>query len=175
MKKRRSWGWFLFLVLVSFALTALKPECATADRDRRGQVRTTWSTTTPTINETHLFEGYINGKGDPVGFHSRPGGRDPAHARVTAVIDPPNKAGVYTARVEVRASNGRWLSKQSTFFPDSMTRKQVIQAVLHAYQHRTSGKSYKFSGPSGNGFTIEGYLLSDGKINTAFPVYRREQ
>ena len=175
MKKQRSRGWFLFFVLISFVLTALSPECSSAARDGKEHVHTKWSATTPAINETHLFDGYINGKGDPVGFHSRPGGRDPGKARVTAVTDPPNKAGVYTGRVEIRAAGSRWLSKQSTFFPDSMTREQVIQAVLNAYKQRKPGTSYKFSGPSGKGFTIEGYLLSDGKINTAYPVYRRDQ
>jgi|WetSurMetagenome_2_1015567.scaffolds.fasta_scaffold00923_8 hypothetical protein len=175
MNKTASRCWLLFVVPIVFALSALQPGLASAARDLKDKGRTVWSTTSPAINETHLFEGYVNRKGDPVGFHSRPGGRDPRNARVAAITDPPNMAGVYTARVEVRTSGGRWLSKQSTFFPDSMTRKEVIQAVLNAYQHGKSRKSVKFSGPSGKGFTIEGYLLDDGKINTAFPVYRRDQ
>jgi hypothetical protein len=175
MKKLNSPGWLFCIVVTIITLQLFMPECTIAGR-REGSVgATTWSKTTPAINETHLFDGYINRKGDPVGFHSRPGGRDPGKARVTAVTDPPNKAGVYTARVEILASGRRWLSKQSTFFPDRMTRGEVVQAVLHAYQHRTSKNSIKFSGPSGKGFTIEGYLLTDGKINTAFPVYRRDQ
>jgi hypothetical protein len=175
MDRMRSRIWLLVVSLVALALTALQPECSLAGHDRKGKVYTAWSATSPAINETHLFEGYINRKGDPVGFHSRPGGRDPAHARVLAVTNAPNKAGVYTAQIEIRASGSRWLGKSSTFFPDSMTRKEVIQAVTYAYQHATSRNSAKFSGPSGKGFTIEGYLLQDGKINTAFPVYRRDQ
>jgi hypothetical protein len=174
MKKKRPRGWLLLIVLVAFAMITLIPWGAAAARDQKRSAVTVWSATSPAINETHLFAGYINRKGDPVGFHSRPGGHDPGNARVTSIVDPPNKAGIYTARVQVRASGGRWLSKQSTFFPDSMTRKSVVQAVLHAYQHRTSKSSAKFSGPSGSGFTIEGYLLPDGRINTAFPVYRHE-
>jgi hypothetical protein len=175
MKRKHPRGLLLFLVLVAFMTTVFNPWCTTAAREHKGTAVMVWSATSPAVNETHLFEGYINRKGDPVGFHSRPGGRDPGNARVTSVIDPPNKAGVYTARVEIRASGGRWLSKQSTFFPDKMTRKEVTQAVLHAYQNKTSGKSAKFSGPSGRGFTIEGYLLPDGRINTAFPIYRHDQ
>lgn len=175
MKKVSSPGWLLFLAIAIFTLTLFKPECTAAGRREVTSGATSWSKTSPAINETHLFAGYVNRKGDPVGFHSRPGGRDPGRARVTVVTDPPNKAGVYTARVEVLASGRHWLSKQSTFFPDRMTRAEVIQAILNAYQHRTSGKSVKFSGPSGKGFTIEGYLLTDGRINTAFPVYRRDQ
>jgi hypothetical protein len=175
MQKVSSPGWLLFLVITIFTITLLKPECTIAGRREGTSPATTWSKTAPAINETHLFDGYVNRKGDPVGFHSRPGGRDPGKARVTAVIDPPNKAGVYTARVEILASGRRWLSKQSTFFPDRMSRGEVIQAISHAYKHKTSGNSVKFSGPSGKGFTIEGYLLTDGRINTAFPVYRRAQ
>ena len=175
MKKTRSQSWLLLVILAAFALTAVQPEPSAAAGDRKTKTHTVWSATSPAINETHLFEGYINQKGDPVGFHARPGGRDPGNARMAAVTEPPNKAGVYAARVEIRASGGRWLSKQSTFFPDKMTRKEVVEAVRHAYQNDTSRKSGKFSGPSGKGFTIEGYLLHDGKINTAFPVYRRDQ
>jgi hypothetical protein len=174
MKKVSVRGCLLFLVISIFTFTLIVPELTIAGRREGTSVATTWSKTAPAVNETHLFTGYVNKKGDPVGFHSRPGGRDPGKARVVAVIDPPNKAGVYTARVEILTTGRRWLSKQSTFFPDRMTRGEVIQAILHAYQHKTSGNSVKFSGPSGKGFTIEGYLLTDGKINTAFPVYRRD-
>jgi hypothetical protein len=168
-------GQLLFAILVAFVLSVPHPDCFAAGGDRKLKVYTAWSATSPAINETHLFEGFINRKGDPVGFHSRPGGRDPRGARVANVTDTPNKAGIYTAQVEIRASGNRWLSKQSTFFPDNMTRKEVVQAVLHAYQHATTRNSVKFSGPSGKGFIIAGYLLQDGKINTAFPLYRRDQ
>jgi hypothetical protein len=163
-----------YVVLLVFVLTALQPGLASAARDRRDKELTVWSATSPAINETHLFKGYVNRKGDPVGFHSRPGGRDPGKARIVAIAEGPNKVGVYTAQVEIRGSGRHWLSKQSTFFPDNMTRKEVIQAVLHAYHHATSRNAVKFNGPSGKGFTIQGYLLQDGKINTAFPVYRRD-
>ena len=35
------------------------------------------SNTQPKINLTHIFEGEINKNNKPVGFHSRPGGKDP--------------------------------------------------------------------------------------------------
>ncbi len=53
-----------------------------------------WSDTDPQINLWHVFEGEINRKGKPVGFHSRPGGQDPANARVVSVKSKPNRAGV---------------------------------------------------------------------------------
>jgi hypothetical protein len=130
------------------------------------------SRTSPPINLTHIFEGEINKRGKPVGYHSRPGGKDPANARVGRVIDRPNRLGVYTAEVEIR-SGSRWLSKRSTFYPDRMDRAAVIQAILNAFKNRTSGSSEKFRGPSGRGFTIEGYY-QNGRINTAYPIFARD-
>jgi hypothetical protein len=134
-----------------------------------------WSATQPRVNETHVFEGQINKKGRPVGFHSRPGGHDPRNARLVEVLRRPNRAGVYEARVEIRdprsGPSGRWLDKRSTLYPDAMSRDEVIRAILNAYRQRTTGGSEKFRGPSGRGFTIEGYLLR-GDINTAYPIYQ---
>jgi len=129
-----------------------------------------WSRTSPPVNLTHIFEGEINRRGKPVGFHSRPGGRDPADARVVRIVDRPNRAGVYTAEVEIR-SGSRWLSKRSTFYPDRMDRAAVVQAVLHAFANGGGGE--KFRGPSGRGFTIEGYF-QNGRINTAYPIFTRD-
>jgi hypothetical protein len=129
-----------------------------------------WSPTSPPVNLTHIFEGEINRRGKPTGFHSRPGGHDPANARLARIVDPPNRAGVYTADVEIR-SGSEWLGKRSTVYPDRMDRQAVIQAVIHAFQNR-SGNGEKFRGPSGTGFTIEGYF-QNGRINTAYPIYTR--
>ncbi len=113
----------------------------------------------------------INSRGKPVGFHSRPGGRDPQGARLVRVADRPNRAGVYNAEVEIR-SGSDWLPKRSTLYPDRLDRNAVIQAVLHAFAGRTTGGAEKFRGPSGQGFTIEGYY-QNGRINTAYPIFAR--
>lgn len=131
-----------------------------------------WSATSPPVNVTHIFEGEINARGKPVGFHSRPGGRDPQGARVVRIVDRPNRAGVYTAEVEIR-SGSDWLSKRSSLYPDRLSRDAVIQAALRAFAARTTGGSEKFRGPSGQGFTIEGYY-QNGRINTAYPIFTRE-
>jgi hypothetical protein len=52
-----------------------------------------------------------------------------------------------------------------------MDRAAVIQAVLNAFRNR-EGNGEKFRGPSGRGFTIEGYFQG-GRINTAYPIYTR--
>jgi len=131
-----------------------------------------WSRTSPPVNLTHIFEGEINKRGKPVGFHSRPARQDPRNARVVRVVDRPNRAGVYTAEVEIRSGDG-WRSKRSTFYPDRMDRAAVVQAILNAFQNRVTGGSEKFRGPSGRGFTIEGYH-QNGRINTAYPIFARD-
>ncbi len=133
-----------------------------------------WSRTHPEINLTHIFQGEINRRGKPTGFHSRPGGIDPRNARLVKIMSPPDRSGVYTARVEIRdLKTGRWKRKFSSFFPDSMDRKEVIEAVLHAWKHRRRGMKNPWRGPSGHGFLIQGYTTRRGGINTAFPIYRK--
>ena len=133
-----------------------------------------WSTTNPNINLWHVFEGEINRSGKPVGFHSRPGGKDPAGARLVSVRDKPNRSGVYTATIEIRDGN-QWKSKFSSFFPDSLSRNQVTDAIINAFKNSRDPKAQPFEGPSGLGFTIQGYTSSRGGINTAFPVYVSSQ
>jgi Bacterial EndoU nuclease len=161
-------------ILLVLLVSALLPLCVDG-RERRseGRDRVQWSATDPPVNMSHIFEGLINKRGKPVGFHSRPGGRNPANARVVRVESGPNRAGVYTAEVEIRDGHGGpWLEKGSTLYPDALSRREVIQAVLHAFRERTTGGGEKFRGPSGRGFTIEGYF-QNGRINTAFPIYQR--
>jgi hypothetical protein len=170
---RRPRRFSALVILVCAVLAALAAVAAVAAVSVQPAAR--WTSSRPRINEGHVFEGEINRKGRPVGFHSRPGGRDPRGARVVQVVSRPNRQGVYEARVEIRdPESGRWLGKRSTMFPDSMSREEVVRAILNAYRQRTTGKSERFRGPSdpsGKGFTIEGYLLR-GDINTAYPIYR---
>ncbi len=133
-----------------------------------------WTDTNPNINQWHIFAGEINRSGKPVGYHSRPNGQDPATARIKSIRDKPNRAGVYTANIEIRDGN-QWKGKFSSFFPDSMSRDDVLMAVLNAYQNSSNPQAQPFEGPSGLGFTIQGYTSSSGGINTAFPIYVRGQ
>jgi hypothetical protein len=132
-----------------------------------------WSSTRPEINLGHIFTGEINRSGRPTGYHARPGGKEPATARVVKILSKANRAGVYTARVEIfDHREGRWKEKFSTFFPDRMSRKEVIGGILHAYANRQPGRNQPWQGPSGYGFVVQGYVNSRGNINTAFPVYK---
>ncbi len=163
------------LLSVAMLLTGVyfltQPDAVSA----RGK-RKHWTKTQPPINFGHIFNGEINRSGRPVGFHARPAGKDPRHARVVRRLDGPNQKGVYTARVAIREpSSDRWLEKNSSIFPDKMSREDVIKAVLHAFRKGKTDDRGKFRGPSGLGFTIEGWTLRDGKINTAYPIYRSER
>ena len=127
-----------------------------------------WSDTRPAINLTHIFAGEINRRGKAVGFHSRPGGVDPQGSGVARVVDRPNRLGVYTAMVWIGRRNR---TKFSTFYPDRLTRPMVIEAILSAFRHGQR-RGERFRGPSGHGFTVEGYFQNN-RIHTAYPIYSR--
>ena len=132
-----------------------------------------WSKTSPAINLHHVFEGEINRKSKPVGYHSRPGGKDPDGAKIVKIRDKPNGVGVYTAIIAID-DQGNWKEKFSSFFPDNMSQQEVVDAVLNAYRNSSNKKKQPWQGPSGLGFDVQGYTMSGGDINTAFPVYRRD-
>lgn len=131
-----------------------------------------WSDTSPNINLHHVFEGEINRKGKPTGFHSRPSGQDPSNARLKGVKDKPNRYGVYTANIEVK-DGGQWKSKFSSFFPDELSRGEVIDVILNAYNNSKNKNNQPWEGPSGSGYRVQGYTSNSGGINTAFPIYTR--
>ncbi|MEM7379222.1 MAG: EndoU domain-containing protein [Pseudomonadota bacterium] len=131
-----------------------------------------WSDTSPAINLHHVFDGEINRSGKPTGYHARPGGSDPGSARVMSVRDGPNRHGVYTATIAVRDGT-QWKEKFSSFFPDELSRQEVVSVILHAFEHSENPRAQPWRGPSGRGFDVQGYTLRDGDINTAFPVYQQ--
>mgnify|MGYP001816193128 FL=1 len=137
---------------------------------------TIWTKTRPSVNATHIFQGEINRHGKPTGFHARLNGQTPQHIRILQVKGKPNRAGVYTAQIAIRdPDTGKWKVKFSSIFPDSLSPAEVIDAILHAYETREEGRSRPWRGPSGRGFPIEGYLLHNGRINTAYPIYVRDR
>jgi hypothetical protein len=156
-------------MIIASLMLVLSPNSSVARSQR-------WTQTSPPINFVHIFYGEINRRGQPVGFHSRPEGKDPRHARLVQRLDGPNEEGVYVARVAVREPGSeRWLEKNSSIFPDSMRPQDVIQAILHAFHKGKADDRGKFRGPSGHGFIIEGWMLRDGNINTAYPIYRAQR
>lgn len=143
-----------------------------------------WSDTNPAINLTHIFEGEINKRGKPVGFHVRFRGKDPERAQLISVISGPNAKGVYTGKAEIYdEKEGLWKVKNfSSFFPDHLTRAEIQKLILLAFQNGRVNKKGRWQGKSGLGFTIQGWLCPkggrpdcpDGAINTAYPLYKKD-
>ncbi len=154
----------IFILLLSLILG-----CGNAFAERK-----LWTQTSPAVNATHIFIGEINRRGKPTGFHAKTNGQTPKDAKILKVKSRPNQAGVYTAHVGIYDKRSQqWKKKFSTMYPDTMEPAEIIKAVLHAYSNRKQGKTQPWRGPSGHGFPIEGYVLNDGRINTAYPIYIR--
>ena len=141
------------------------------------------------MNQQHVFCGEFAGV-RPKGFHSRPGGINPATVREFAVQDPPNPAGIYTGKWS--PGNDPAKSKFSSMFPDSCSTAQVLKSISHASAHpdpncpagapgwAKCGKNRPASAASeelagycshdGEPFPIAFAAPQGGRINTAFPI-----
>lgn len=160
-------GLLLSLVALLGAVALLLPQFS-----GESAARSQWSNTRPALNLTHIFDGEINRSGKPVGFHVAPKEEMGARSRIVRRMSGPNKAGVYTAMVEIYDPvERRWKEKFSSFFPDHFSRQQVIDSILYAVSNNMLPDGSRWRGPSGHGFLIEGYRYHSGDINTAYPLY----
>jgi hypothetical protein len=147
-----------------------------------------WSATVPPVNQTHVYCGEWDAANQrPKGYHSRPGGQNPAGI-VVLQTNPANAQGVYSITWEFIAHPGR--SKFSTMFPDACTQAQVLTSIVYAANHpapacppgapawatcgpsRPNAPPYAAycSGANATALTIAFALLPNGNVNTAFPV-----
>lgn len=138
------------------------------------------------VNHTHIFCGELNQRGRLVGFHSRPGGRNPATVARFNITQPANSQGIYAGEWTYQGSSQA--TKFSTMFPDRCTPTQVINSIAHAADNRISCPSNApnwawcgYNSPSGGDnrfcqandgsqYVVVGATNSDGKINTGFPL-----
>ena len=81
------------------------------------------------------------------------------------------KQGAYLARVKLNGIMKQAYNGYSTFFPDSYSPQQAIDAINEAYQSRVKvpGTRNLYLGISKDGLEIEMYVTEDGKIVSAFP------
>jgi hypothetical protein len=171
MKQSKNYLQFVSYTLLSIFFLVAIFSCSQPKSEAEA-VKTKWSSSSPKINQYHVFLGEINRRGKPTGFHSQPGGHPPNTARIKRIMSGPNQSGVYTARIEIYdQSKQQWREKFSSMFPNSLTQQQVIKAISHAYKNRNRKKKQPWIGPSGLGFQIQGYIVNNGNINTAFPVF----
>ena len=155
-----------------FALLVLIPVTLSAQPAVAPSLAGKWTSTDPPVNLAHIDYGEINRHGEAVGYHHRPNGVDPPGARVRQIVQPPDASGVYRARVALRdPATGGWIEKKapSTFFPDAMSDKEVVDAVLGAFRDGRRRGDGQFVGGSGRGFAIEGWY-QNGRINSAYPL-----
>ena len=133
-----------------------------------------WSTTSPPINLTHIFEGEINRKGKATGFHHESQKPSAFSPRIKELLSAPNKYGAYTAIVEIfDPGTAQWKTKFSSLFPKTLSKASVIKAIVNVVQQSPSQKAGRWRGLSAYGFQIEGYRLKDGRIVTAYPIYEK--
>ncbi len=146
---------------------------------------------TPTgryINHTHIFCGELNRRGRLVGFHSRPQGENPSTVLDFNITQPANRQGIYAGRWTYSGTTRD--NKFSTLFPDHCSEQQVIHSIAYAEAQRVAcpagAPHWAWCGPNrpadaehdsrfcqakdGSSYMIAGASLTDGRINTAFPL-----
>jgi hypothetical protein len=158
--------------LALLALLVLAPVALLSQPAAAPSLAGKWTSTDPPINLAHIDYGEINRHGEAVGYHHRPDGVDPPGARVQQIVQPPDAAGIYRARVALRdPATGGWIDKKapSTFFPDAMSSNELVGAILAAFRDGSKRGDGRFIGASERGFTIEGWY-QNGHINTAYPL-----
>ncbi|MDQ0233417.1 EndoU domain-containing protein [Metabacillus malikii] len=82
----------------------------------------------------------------------------------------PDKNGVYMAKVEIE---GVKKIADSSFFPKTWNRVDVLKAIDEAYQTKQQIGPNKYKGITNSGIKIEIYLNKDGSIATAYPLYKK--
>jgi Bacterial EndoU nuclease len=142
------------------------------------------------MNQRHLFCGEWD-RNRPKGFHSRPGGMNPATVADFTVQDKANAAGVYTGRWSYKGHPGR--NKFSSMFPDTCSVEQVLNSIAYAADHQRKcpvgapdwtlcgfnqpdtaadeTESGKYCSVNNQRFTIGFAPPRNGRINTAFPLF----
>src|SRR5438876_9172068 len=144
-----------FLRYLCLCALLLVPATVLADEGEAPALAGKWTATDPPINFAHIAFGEINRHGEAVGYHHRANGVDPPSARVLRIVQPPDRDGVYRAQVAIGDSTtGAWVRKKapSTFFPDAMSDKAVIDAVLAAFHEGHRRRDGQFVGDSGHNF-----------------------
>lgn len=118
----------------------------------------------------HIFDGTINGKGKATGYHYTKVS-DSKGKIIDGTRSDTDENGVFTGKVEV---NGIKKNGFSSFYPESWTPQQVVDAINTAYKDATANpsnpKGSLWIGYCGD-LEIDMYLNSNKKITTAFPVY----
>ena len=118
----------------------------------------------------HIFDGTINGKGKATGYHYTMV-TDSKGRIIEGTRSEEDENGVFTGKVEV---SGKKKNGFSSFFPESWSPQQVVDAINAAYDDAIDNpdnpKGSLWIGWCGD-LEIDMYLNSDKKITSAFPIY----
>ena len=120
----------------------------------------------------HIFMGTVNSSNKGSGYHYDMISGSPGEI-IEGSRSEPDRNGVYTADVQV---NGRKKDHYSTFYPDSWTPQQVVDAINEARTEalKTGQKDGSYYVGHGGGLRIDLYLDKNNKVVTAFPIYNGE-
>ena len=120
----------------------------------------------------HIFDGTINKKGNATGYHYTMVS-DSKGEIIEGTRSETDKNGVFTGKVKV---SGKTKNGFSSFYPESWTPQQVVDAINTAYEDAISDPDNPsgslWIGHSGD-IEIDMYLDSSKKITTAYPIYER--
>ena len=118
----------------------------------------------------HIFDGTINGKGKATGYHYSKIA-DSKGSIIDGTRSELDENGVFTAKVMVKNKKKDGFS---SFYPESWSPQQVVDAINEAYSDAMSDKSNPHGslwiGYSGD-LEINMYLDGSKKITTAYPIY----
>ena len=118
----------------------------------------------------HIFDGTINSKGKATGYHYTKVS-DSKGKVIDGTRSSVDENGVFTGKVEVSVVKKNGFS---SFYPESWTPQQVVDAINTAYDDAindpSNPKGELWIGYCGD-LEIDMYLDSNKKITTAFPIY----
>ena len=116
----------------------------------------------------HIFIGSVNSSNKGSGYHYNMIS-DSKGQIIDGTRSKPDKNGVYTANVEV---DGHRKDAISSFYPDSWSPQQVVDAIVEARADalKTGKTRGSYHVGYSNGLRIELYLDSKNKVVTAYPV-----
>ena len=118
----------------------------------------------------HIFDGTINSKGKATGYHCTLV-KDSKGRIIEGTRSDEDENGVFTGKVEV---SGIKKNGFSSFYPESWTPQQIVDAINTAYDdainNPSNPKGSLWIGYCGD-IEIDMYLDSNKRITTAFPIY----
>ena len=119
----------------------------------------------------HIFDGTINKKGKATGYHYTMVS-DSKGKIIEGTRSDTDENGVFTGKVKV---SGKQKKGFSSFYPESWSPQQVVDAINTAYDDALSDpdnpRGSLWIGHYGE-LEIDMYMNSSKKITTAYPIYK---